>query len=213
MTAACLENMATEVRNLQRTEIGEVGEPFMEGDQIGSSAMPHKRNPVRCETVCSLGRLVRGLVGPALENVVTWHERDLANSANERFTLPQVCVLVEHMLTTMTRVVAGLRVSPGRMAENLARSRHTYLSERVLLLLVERGMERLTAYRLVQEASGSASRQDTDMLSVLRADPRLQPFLDSDLSLLTTGVDTGFCRDIAAETTERALALLKEVPR
>ena len=211
LTAACMETMATEVRNLQRTEIGEVGEAFAEGDQIGSSAMPHKRNPVRCETVCSLARLVRALIGPALENVVTWHERDLANSANERFTLPQSCILLEHMLTTMASVVSRLRVDPDRMADNLARSGRSYLSEQILLLMVDRGMERLTAYRLLQDVSRSAGSYGGDLVTALRADPRVQPLLtDAELADLTARADTGYCTELAAQTTERTSASLGE---
>ncbi|MFJ6739006.1 adenylosuccinate lyase [Streptomyces sp. NPDC091279] len=157
LTASCLDNLATEIRNLQRTEIGEVAESFAEGDQIGSSAMPHKRNPVRCERVGSLARLLRSLVGPALENVVTWHERDLANSANERFTLPQAGILLDEMLTVMTAVAADLKVRPERMAANLELSRTASISEAVLLALVESGADRLTGYRMVQRASAMAA--------------------------------------------------------
>ncbi|MFI0260733.1 adenylosuccinate lyase [Streptomyces sp. NPDC017056] len=206
LTAACLEDLATEIRNLQRTEIGEVAEPFAEGGQIGSSAMPHKRNPVRSERVCSLARLVRSLVGPALENVTSWHERDLANSANERFTLPEACVLLDEMLTTTTSVIDGLRVFPDRMRHNLTHSRNEHLSEAVLLLLVQRGMDRLEAYRLLQEASGRTAEESVDMVDALLAHPRLAGRLDREevRRLAAAGADVGHCRDLAAEAVKRA---------
>ncbi|WP_053803949.1 adenylosuccinate lyase [Streptomyces rimosus] len=206
LTAACLEDLATEVRNLQRTEIGEVAEPFAEGGQIGSSAMPHKRNPVQSERICSLARLVRSLVGPALENVTSWHERDLANSANERFTLPEACVLLDEMLTTATYVIDGLRVFPDRMRRNLEHSHNEHLSEAVLLLLVQRGMDRLEAYRLLQEATGRAAGGDGDMVDALLAQPRLAGRLDAEevRRLAAAGADVGHCRDLTAAAVKRA---------
>ncbi|MGW3210164.1 adenylosuccinate lyase [Streptomyces sp. NPDC001135] len=211
LTAACLENLATEIRNLQRTEIGEVAESFAEGDQIGSSAMPHKRNPVRCERVCSLARLLRSLVGPALENVTTWHERDLANSANERFTLPLTGVLLDEMLTVMTAVVGDLRVRPERMAANLALSRNAHVSEAVLLTLVERGQDRLTGYRALQRASAVAAGDGRDLLEVLADDPAVTARIPAaELAALATappgvGTSAALAQD-AVRRAERALA-------
>ncbi|MEV7084858.1 adenylosuccinate lyase [Streptomyces sp. NPDC093085] len=206
LTAACLENAATEVRNLQRTEIGEVAEHFVTGAQIGSSAMPHKRNPVLSERVCSLSRLLRSLVGPALENVVTWHERDLANSANERFVLPEVCVLLEEALITATTVVDGLLTFPERMAENLARSQHAHLSEAILLALVDTGMPRLDAYRVVQRASSTAAAERRDLLHVLAADDQVTCVITPAqlTSLARSGTDTGLCDELAHEAVQRA---------
>lgn len=211
LTAACLDNLATEIRNLQRTEIGELAESFAEGDQIGSSAMPHKRNPVRSERICSLARLLRSAVGPALENVVTWHERDLANSANERFTLPESCVLLDEMLTTATAVVRDLRVFPDRMAENLALSRNAHLSEAVLLALVAGGMDRLAGYRLLQEASSAAARDRRDLLAVLGEDPRVTAAVPASelTSLAKAAADVGACADLARETVARAEAAMR----
>ncbi|MGG2459837.1 adenylosuccinate lyase [Streptomyces sp. RGM 3693] len=210
LTAACLENLATEIRNLQRTEIGELAESFAEGDQIGSSAMPHKRNPVRSERICSLARLLRSLVGPALENVVTWHERDLANSANERFTLPQACVLLDEMLVTTTAVVDDLRVFPQRMQENLDRSRHSHLSEAVLLAMVDRGTDRIDAYRALQRASGIAARDARDLVSVLADDAAVTAVLPrEDLAALAgPAADTGFCASLTQDTVRRAEEVL-----
>ncbi|MFG2094884.1 adenylosuccinate lyase [Streptomyces sp. NPDC048612] len=206
LTASCLENLATEIRNLQRTEIGELAESFAEGDQIGSSAMPHKRNPVRSERLCSLARLMRSLVGPALENVVTWHERDLANSANERFTLPQACVLLDEMLLTTTAVLEDLRVFPHRMQENLARSRNSHLSEAVLLAMIDRGTDRLDAYRLLQRASATAAREERDLVAVLSDDASVTAVLPADeiVSLAGASADVGFCESLTDDTVRRA---------
>ncbi|MER6441907.1 adenylosuccinate lyase [Streptomyces sp. NPDC001185] len=206
LTAACLENASTEVRNLQRTEIGEVAEPFAVGAQIGSSAMPHKRNPVLSERVCSLARLLRSLVGPALENVVTWHERDLTNSANERFTVPQVCILLDEALLTATAVFDGLTVFPDRLAANLERSRRAHLSETVLLALVDAGMARLDAYRIVQRASAIAAEEGRDLLAVLASDATVTRTLTvkEREALAHTGADTGRCDELADEAVRRA---------
>lgn len=145
-----LDGMATEVRNLQRNEIGELAEPFGDGAQMGSSTMPQKRNPVLCENICSLARLLRGLVGPALENMVQWHERDLASSGNERFTIPQSCILLDEMLIKALRVFGGLWVDTARMSANLAMSQGRIMAEAVLLRMVEAGADRTEAYRVLQ---------------------------------------------------------------
>lgn len=206
LTAACLENAATEIRNLQRTEIGELAESFAQGDQIGSSAMPHKRNPVLSERVCSLSRLLRSLVGPALENIVTWHERDLVNSANERFVVPEACVLMDESLITFTKVVDGLQTFPERMRENFERSRNAHLSEAVLLALVDRGMTRLDGYRIVQRASVTAAGEGRDLLTVLSADQSAGALIrKEDLAgLAHTDADTGRCDELADEAVRRA---------
>lgn len=205
LTATCLDNMATEIRNLQRTEIGEVAESFAEGAQIGSSAMPHKRNPVRSERICSLARLVRSLVTPALENVVSWHERDLANSANERFTVPEACILLDEMLITAASVVDGLLLFPDRMRDNLGRSRQAHLSEAVLLLMVAGGMERLTAYRLIQEATRTAADEGRELIAVLAEDTRVVDVTGSDrlVELAKDDADTGWCEALAAATVTK----------
>jgi len=211
LTAACVENLATEIRNLQRTEIGELAESFAVGEQIGSSAMPHKRNPVRSERVCSLSRLLRSLSGPALENVVTWHERDLANSANERFTIPETCVLLDEILITATSVVSGLLVFPERMRENLRRSHDAHLSESVLLALVDNGMTRIEAYRVVQRASSTAAADGVSLLTVVAADDDVTALLPERVldDLALGGAGTGRCDQLADEAvrwTEEVLA-------
>ncbi|MEU5041577.1 adenylosuccinate lyase [Streptomyces griseorubiginosus] len=213
LTASCLDNMATEIRNLQRTEIGEAAESFAEGDQIGSSAMPHKRNPVRCERVCSLARLLRSLVGPALENVVTWHERDLANSANERFTLPQAGIVLDEMLTVMTAVTKGLNVRPERMAANLQLSRTAQASESVLLSLVQSGADRLVGYRMVQQAS-SPDAGGRDLLRVLADDPAATALIPAEELSKVSDLppDTGESGTLAAQTLQHAARAVAAVP-
>jgi adenylosuccinate lyase len=144
-----LEKIATEIRHLQRTEVLEVEEPFAVG-QKGSSAMPHKRNPVACERVAGLARLLRGYATTALEDIALWHERDISHSSVERVILPDACLVTDFMLAEMTRVLDGLVVYPERMQANLERTGGLIYSQRLLLLLVERGMSREEAYALVQ---------------------------------------------------------------
>ena len=162
--AASLEKVALEIRSLQRTEILEAEEPFTEG-QKGSSAMPHKRNPVSCEQVCGLARLVRTNALAALENVALWHERDISHSSVERVILPDSTLLVHYMLHQMTRITEGLLVYPERMRENMDRSFGLMFSQRVLLALTAKGLPRQEAYEMVQSTpcarGGSARRSAT----------------------------------------------------
>lgn len=164
-----LEKFATEVRNLQRTEIREVEEHFAAG-QRGSSAMPHKRNPWVSEQVSGLARVVRGYVVPALENVVTWHERDLANSSVERIIIPDACTLVDYQLVTFTRIVRELAVFPEAMAANLERMGGLVFSQQVMLALVDHGVSRDEAYQLVQRNAARAW-QGADFKQQVLADP------------------------------------------
>ena len=150
--ASSLDLIATEIRHLARTEVREVQEPFAEG-QKGSSAMPHKRNPVRSERITGLARVVRGHVQAALENVALWHERDISHSSAERVILPDASLAVDFMLAEVTEILEGLVVFPERMRENLEATRGLFFSQKVLLALVEHGMSREDAYRVVQEAA------------------------------------------------------------
>jgi len=170
--AASLEKVATEIRSLQRTEVLEAEEPFTEG-QKGSSAMPHKRNPVSCEQVCGLARLVRTNSLAALENVALWHERDISHSSVERVILPDSTLLVDYMLHQMTRIVQGLQVYPERMRENMERSFGLMFSQRVLLRLAETGLPRQQAYEIVQRNAMRAWRERAPFRSLLLADPEL----------------------------------------
>src|SRR5439155_15643119 len=160
IVAASLEKIATEIRSLQRTEIREAEEPFTEG-QKGSSAMPHKRNPVSCEQVCGLARLVRSNALAAFENVALWHERDISHSSVERVILPDSTILLDYMLHQMTRIIEGLQVYPDRMKENMDRSFGLMFSQRVLLKLAEKGLPRQAAYDIVQRNAMRAWRERT----------------------------------------------------
>jgi adenylosuccinate lyase len=176
--AASLEKVATEIRSLQRTEILEAEEPFTEG-QKGSSAMPHKRNPVSCEQVCGLARLVRTNSLAALEDVALWHERDISHSSVERVILPDSTLLVDYMLHQMTRIVEGLQVYPERMRENMERSFGLMFSQRVLLRLAETGLPRQQAYEIVQGNAMRAWRERASFRSLLAADPEVTARLTS----------------------------------
>ena len=152
LAAGDLENLALEIRHLQRTEVGEAFEPFAPG-QKGSSAMPHKRNPVNAEKVCGLARLVRSLAMASLEEIALWHERDISHSSVERIIVPDATTALDHMLSVMISLIGGLELDRERMRENLERTDGRILSERVLLALVEAGMQREDAYRIVQRAA------------------------------------------------------------
>jgi adenylosuccinate lyase len=176
ITAASLEKFALEIRGLQKTEIGEVEEPFGKG-QKGSSAMPHKRNPVGCEQICGLARLVRGHAVAALENIALWHERDISHSSVERVILPDSFIALDHMLRRFTRIVRGMVVYPERMKENLNRSRGVVFSGTVLLELARRGISREQAYEWVQRNAMRSFHEQTDFKSLLLADADLMKVL------------------------------------
>jgi len=151
LVAASLENFATEIRELQRPEIGELAEPFEAEKQVGSSTMPHKKNPETCERICGLARIVRSLVIPALENVVTWHERDLTQSSAERFIIPEACILVDYMLLLMTNVVANIYVNEKRMRQNIELTQGRAMSEAVMIALTRKGLSRQEAHELLRK--------------------------------------------------------------
>src|SRR6267143_2538661 len=155
LIAATLEKIALEIRHLQRTEVREAEEPFG-GEQRGSSAMPHKRNPVVCEQVCGLARVVRANAGAALENIALWHERDISHSSVERVILPDSTILADYLLARMTDIVADMRVFPERMKKNLDATQGLVFSGQLLQDLVEKGMPRDDAYKTVQENAMTA---------------------------------------------------------
>jgi adenylosuccinate lyase len=169
IAAASLEKFALEVRGLQKTEIGEVEEPFAKG-QKGSSAMPHKRNPIGCEQIVGLARLIRGNAMAALENVALWHERDISHSSVERVILPDSFIALDHMLRRFTRIVDGMVVHPERMLENLARSRGVVFSGGLLLELAKRGVSRERAYELMQRNAMRSYAEQRDFKQLLLAD-------------------------------------------
>jgi adenylosuccinate lyase len=149
--ASSLDNYATEIRELQRPEIGELFEAFEAKKQVGSSTMPHKHNPELCERVCGLARIVRSLVFPALEDMVTWHERDLTQSSTERFVIPETCILVDYMLFLMTNIVGNLRVDEERMLRNIELTEGRSMSESVMIVLTRKGMGRQQAHELLRK--------------------------------------------------------------
>src|SRR5213593_3745903 len=175
--AASLEKFCTEVRNLQRTEIAEVAEAFETKKQVGSSTMAQKENPVASENVCSLSRIVRSLVTPALENVPLWHERDLTNSAAERIILPHACVLIDEMLARTAEVFRTLRVYPDRMKENLDATKGQVMAEAVMIALVSKGVGRQEAHKLVREAAQKARAKEILFRDALLAETKVTKLL------------------------------------
>jgi adenylosuccinate lyase len=172
LTGASLEKMATEIRHLQRSEVGEVREPFRAG-QKGSSAMPHKRNPIVSERITGMARLLRGYAQVGLENVALWHERDISHSSAERVILPDACLALDYMLHRFTGLVEGLVVDTDRMLANLEETRGLVCSQAALLTLVESGATRDDAYRLVQENALKAWETGEQLRGLLAADPRV----------------------------------------
>jgi len=197
LAASSLDRFATEIRHLARTEVHEVEEPFARG-QKGSSAMPHKRNPITAERICGLARVVRGNALVGLENVALWHERDISHSSAERIVIPDSFLAVDYAFDRFAWLVEGLVVRSERMRENLAASHGLFFSQRVLLALVEGGLGRDTAYRLVQRHAMRAWEEGLDFPELVRADAELAGRLDLDrvfaLEAYTAHVDTVFDR-------------------
>jgi adenylosuccinate lyase len=195
--AASLETFALEIRHLARTEVAEVQEPFGRG-QKGSSAMPHKRNPVVAERICGLARVVRGAALVGLENVALWHERDISHSSAERVVVPDAFLAVDYMLDRFVWLVDGLVVRTERMRRNLEASHFLFFSQRVLLALVESGLSRDDAYRLVQRNAMRAWDEELDFRELVRADDEIAGRIDLDaafdLGAYTRHVDTVFAR-------------------
>jgi adenylosuccinate lyase len=200
VAAASLERFALEIRHLARTEVREVEEPFRRG-QKGSSAMPHKRNPVVAERICGLARVVRAAAVVGLENVALWHERDISHSSAERVAIPDAFLALDYMLDRFTWLVEGLVVRPERMRRNLEASHGLFFSQRLLLALVESGLERARAYELVQRAAMRAWDEEQNLADLVRADAEITAALDAaaldevfDLGAYTRHVDVVFDR-------------------
>ena len=205
LLGAGLERLGTEVRHLQRTEVQEVEEPFERG-QKGSSAMPHKRNPIRSERLVGLARVLRAQVGPALENVTLWHERDISHSSAERILLPDICLVADYMLDLATRMLDALVVYPDRMRRNLESTGGLVFSQSLLLDLVRAGLERDPAYRLVQSASRSAWESGRHLRDVALETPEVMDVLGRagvervfDLQHHLRHVDAIFARVLGGE--------------
>jgi adenylosuccinate lyase len=180
MLASSLDKFAVEIRNLQRPEIDELGEPFRAGKQVGSSTMPQKRNPWRSENVSSLAKIERSLVGPALESIVTWHERDLSQSASERFVIPEAFIILDHMLNSMANVLGGLRVNESRMLENLMRYKDPMMSEAVMIALVKKGMPRQAAHKLLQQLVFESQAKKKNFSEILEGEAEIRKYLTKD---------------------------------
>ena len=197
VVASSLDTFALEIRHLARTEVAEVQEPFGRG-QKGSSAMPHKRNPVVAERICGLARVVRGAALVGLENVALWHERDISHSSAERVVVPDAFLALDYMLDRFTWLVDGLVVRTERMRRNLEASHYLFFSQRVLLALVESGLSRDDAYRLVQRNAMRAWDDELDFRELVRADDEIATRVDLeavfDLDAYTKHVDTVFNR-------------------
>jgi adenylosuccinate lyase len=195
LCATSLERFALEIRHLARTEVREVEEPFRAGMK-GSSAMPHKRNPKVAERICGLARVVRAAALVGLENVPLWHERDISHSSAERVVLPDAFLAVDYMLDRFAWIVDGLVVRPEQMRRNLDASRGLYFSQPLLLALVESGLARDEAYRLVQRHAMHAWEEEQDFRELVRADPEIRVDLDAvfDESVFTRHVDVVFDR-------------------
>ncbi len=179
LLGSCIETICVELRHLQRTELSEAREGFGAG-QKGSSAMPHKRNPISAENLTGLSRLLRSMVIPALENVALWHERDISHSSVERVQMPDAHILADYMLARLHSLLSGLEVFPERMRENLDSLHGVVYSQRVLLTLIEAGASRDQAYEIVQKNAHAALDQKVPFLQLLKADPRVSKILPAD---------------------------------
>jgi len=211
VVAASLEKFALEIRHLARTEVAEVQEPFGKG-QKGSSAMPHKRNPVVAERICGLARVLRGAALVGLENVALWHERDISHSSAERVVVPDAFLALDYMLDRFAWLVAGLVVRPERMRRNLDSSHGLFFSQRLLLALVDAGLSRDEAYRLVQGHAMRAWEEELDFPELVRGDAEIANSIDADtldsifdLGHYTRHVDTVFDRLHALTQKEEAV--------
>ncbi len=200
LIAGAIEKMAVEIRHLQRTEVLEAEEPFEKG-QKGSSAMPHKRNPIGSENLSGLARVVRSNAMAALENIPLWHERDISHSSVERIIIPDSTILIDYMLARLTGILRGLQVYPERMKENIDRSYGLFCSQRVLIKLTEKGLSRENAYRLVQQRAMQSWRQRKPFRDLLKKDRLIKKYLSVeeidalfDLSFYTKNVDYIFKR-------------------
>ncbi|HXX20583.1 MAG TPA: adenylosuccinate lyase [Candidatus Acidoferrum sp.] len=210
IVAATLENVALEIRHLQRTEVREVEEPFG-GEQRGSSAMPHKRNPVSSEQICGLARVVRANSIAAMENIALWHERDISHSSVERVILPDSTILVDYMLHRTSEIVANMKVFPARMQRNLDATQGLVFSGQLLQDLVEHGAPREDSYKWVQAHAMAAWESETSFKDRVAADPNIRKFLDEkalahtfDLKRQLRAVDAIFRRVFGTGKTSAA---------
>ncbi|MGQ9788340.1 MAG: adenylosuccinate lyase [Candidatus Hadarchaeaceae archaeon] len=179
LVASTLDKIAREIRNLQRTEIGELAEPFAV-QQVGSSTMPHKRNPIRCEKICGLARILRGHTHAAMENIVLEHERDLTNSSCERVLLPESFLLIDEMLNTAIFVLSKLNVFPEQMKKNLEMTKGLNMAEAVMIELTKRGMNRQEAHSMLRRCSALAITNDQPLIEILAREPAIAKFISKE---------------------------------
>jgi adenylosuccinate lyase len=180
MIASSLDKFATEIRNLQRPEIDELAEPFRVGKQVGSSTMPQKKNPWRSENISSLAKMERSLVPPILESIITWHERDLSQSASERFVIPEAFILMDHMLNSMTRILSDLHVNADRMLQNLMKFKDPMMSESVMITLVRKGLPRQEAHKLLQQIVFETQDKKLSFQETLVSNPTVSKYLTKE---------------------------------
>jgi len=178
LIGSTLDKIAIEIRNLQRTELGEVAEPFRK-DQMGSSAVPVKRNPIKSERVSSLAKILRSMVNVAMENIALWHERDLSNSANERFTIPMSSILLDDMINTMINVILELKVNKERIISNLDMTMGQIYAEFILEALVKKGIPRFEAYRNIQRIAFASQERKEHFYHAINEDPSISEILSS----------------------------------
>jgi adenylosuccinate lyase len=200
ITAGTFDKIATEIRHLQRTEVGEAAEPFGKG-QKGSSAMPHKKNPMTCERISGLARVVRGNLMPALENQALWHERDISHSSVERVIFPDSCIIIDYLYAKLVKIIRNLVVNPDRMLQNLELTHGALFSQRVLLALVESGMKREDAYSIVQSAAHRSLQSNTDFRDEIRKDATVKERVGEKLEEL---FDYGYFIRFRDEAFKRA---------
>ena len=178
--ASSIDKMATDLRNLQRSEIAETFEPFAKGKQVGSSAMPHKRNPVTSEKISGIARVVRSLVAPALENVVSWEERDISHSSTERFVIPQAFILTDYIVREITMVLDGLIIDENAVEYNLNLSNESILSEFFVTVLTRAGLERPKAHEKLRAHSQVARQSGVGLFEVVKSDPDFSDLLKEE---------------------------------
>jgi len=178
--ASTLDKIATEIRELQRTEIAEVFEPFEKTKQVGSSTMPHKRNPELCERICGLAKIVRSLVFPALENIPTWHERDLSQSSSERFIMPEACILVDYMLCLMIHILSNIEVDEQRMLQNVNLTQGRTMSEAVMIALTKKAMSRQEAHEIVRRLAIRSASEGLSFKEILLGDSEVMKKLSEE---------------------------------
>ena len=208
LIASTLDKIALEIRNLQRTEILEISEPFGK-KQVGSSTMPHKRNPIRCEKVSGLARVIYSNVIPALLNNPLWHDRDLTNSSVERVILPETFILLDEMLKSMKKVLSGLEFFPENIKRNLYLTKNLIMAEPLMLKLTEKGMGRQEAHELVRQLAMKAFEEGRDLLEVVRESEAMEYLTEDDLNSLKPENYIG----LAPQIVDNVIAYIEEVER